>query len=77
MPKIEPFEKYAARYEDWFVKHRFAYESELMEIKAQLPESENSIEIGVGSGRFATPLGIELGVEHSSENERTRQNKRY
>ncbi len=69
MPKIEPFEKYASKYEDWFVKHRFAYESELRAIKAQLPESENSIsiEIGVGSGRFAAPLGIALGVEPSSK----------
>jgi SAM-dependent methyltransferase len=69
MPQIEPFEQYAARYEDWFVKHRFAYEAELRAVKAQLPESENSIsiEIGVGSGRFAAPLGIVLGVEPSAK----------
>jgi len=65
MPNIEPFEKYAEQYEDWFEKNRFAYESELGAIRAQLPEGGDCIEIGVGSGRFASPLGIKFGVEPS------------
>jgi ubiquinone/menaquinone biosynthesis C-methylase UbiE len=67
MPKIEPFEKYTQQYEDWFEKNRFAYESELRAIRAQLTESGDRIEIGVGSGRFASPLGIKLGVEPSKK----------
>ncbi|MCK4444705.1 MAG: class I SAM-dependent methyltransferase [Thermoplasmata archaeon] len=67
MPKVEPFERYPARYEDWFERNRFAYESELLAIKAQLPESGKGIEIGVGSGRFAAPLAIGVGVEPSSK----------
>ena len=67
MPKTEPFEKYAGQYEDWFEKNRFAYESELRAIRAQIPESGDCIEIGVGSGRFASPLGIKLGVEPSKK----------
>ncbi len=67
MPKIEPFEKYEQQYEDWFEKNRFAYESELAAIRAQLRESEDCIEIGVGSGRFASQLGIKLGVEPSKK----------
>jgi ubiquinone/menaquinone biosynthesis C-methylase UbiE len=67
MPKIEPFERYANEYEDWFERNIFAYESELRAIKEQLPESKNGIEIGVGSGRFAAPLGIKVGVEPSSK----------
>lgn len=65
MPKVEPFEKYAPQYEGWFERNRFLYESELRAIKKQLPERGKGIEIGVGSGRFAAPLGIRLGVEPS------------
>ena len=61
---IVPFEKYTQTYEDWFEKHRFAYESELEAVKALLPKGKG-VEIGVGSGRFAGPLGIKFGVEPS------------
>jgi ubiquinone/menaquinone biosynthesis C-methylase UbiE len=65
MAKIKPFDEYASQYEDWFEKNRFAYESELRAIKELLPNSGNSVEIGVGSGRFAAPLGIKVGVDPS------------
>ncbi|MFX1533689.1 MAG: class I SAM-dependent methyltransferase [Promethearchaeota archaeon] len=65
MAKIEPFEKYASQYEDWFEINKFVYKSELQAIRNQLPENEEGVEIGVGSGRFAAPLGIKLGVEPS------------
>jgi len=69
--KIEPFERYGEEYDAWFDEHRHVYEAELRAIRALLPktkmkESENgskSIEIGVGSGRFAAPLGITLGID--------------
>jgi ubiquinone/menaquinone biosynthesis C-methylase UbiE len=75
MPKVEPFEKYATRYEEWFERHKFAYESELQAIKEQLPESKNGIEIGVGTGRFAAPLGIRLGLDPSKEMREIAQKK--
>ena len=65
--KIEPFEKYAQRYEDWFERNRFAYESELEAVRSMLPEKGKCVEIGVGSGRFAGPLGIKFGVEPSQK----------
>jgi len=65
MPRIEPFEKHAKRYEEWFEKNSFAYQSELQAVKALLPKQGKSIEIGVGTGRFAVPLGISLGLEPS------------
>jgi ubiquinone/menaquinone biosynthesis C-methylase UbiE len=67
MAKIEAFEQYSQRYEDWFEKNRFAYESELRAVRMLLPESDNGMEIGVGSGRFAAPLGIKTGVEPSAK----------
>jgi ubiquinone/menaquinone biosynthesis C-methylase UbiE len=67
MPKIEPFERYSEKYEDWFGKNKFAYQSELLAVKALIPENSEGIEVGVGSGKFAEPLGIKLGVEPSKE----------
>lgn len=65
MPKIEPFEKHRDRYENWFERNRYAYLSELEAVKKLLPKKGKGAEIGVGTGRFAAPLGIKLGVEPS------------
>jgi ubiquinone/menaquinone biosynthesis C-methylase UbiE len=67
MAKIEPFEKYEEQFEDWYERNKLTYESELKAIKEQLPKSNNGIEIGVGTGRFAAPLGIKVGVEPSGK----------
>jgi SAM-dependent methyltransferase len=65
LPKVEPFDKHADQYERWFEENRFAYASELEAVRALLPGSGKGIEIGVGTGRFAGPLDIRLGVEPS------------
>jgi len=65
MPRIEPFEKYSDKYEDWFERNEFVYKSEIQAIKELLPKVKKRIEIGVGSGRFAVPLGIKTGVDPS------------
>ncbi|MEA2030206.1 MAG: class I SAM-dependent methyltransferase [candidate division Zixibacteria bacterium] len=66
MAKVNPFEKHTSDYENWFEKNHFAYTSELNAIKEQLPKNGDGLEIGVGSARFAAPLGIEFGIEPSS-----------
>jgi ubiquinone/menaquinone biosynthesis C-methylase UbiE len=66
MPKTEPFEKYTYKYEDWFERNNYVYLSEIEAIRQILPEFKNGIEIGVGSGRFAEPLGIRFGIDPSS-----------
>jgi len=63
--RIEPFEKYSEKYEDWFKKNKFVYGSEIQAIKELFPKVKKSIEIGVGSGKFAVPLGIKTGVDPS------------
>jgi len=65
MPRIEPFEKYSEKYEDWFERNKFVYESEIQAIKELFPKVKKSMEIGVGSGKFAVPLGIKTGVDPS------------
>lgn len=67
MAKTQPFDKHTSQYEAWFEENKYAYLSELQAIRALMPESENCIEIGVGSGRFAQPLGIKTGVEPSQK----------
>jgi SAM-dependent methyltransferase len=65
MPKILPFQRYTGQYEDWFSDHRWVYEAELRAVKALLPEGDRGLEVGVGTGRFAKPLGIKTGLEPS------------
>ena len=60
---IQVFETSAQEYDAWFDKHRFVYESELMALKRFISPGGLGLEIGVGTGRFAVPLGIEVGVE--------------
>jgi ubiquinone/menaquinone biosynthesis C-methylase UbiE len=67
MPKTEPFDNYHSAYEDWFVENKYVYQSELQAIKELLPKDKNGIEIGVGSGLFAEPLGIKAGIDPSSQ----------
>jgi len=65
MPRIGPFEKHSDKYEKWFIDNEYAYQSEVNAIKDIIPDFKDGIEIGVGSGKFAGPLGIGLGIEPS------------
>ena len=65
MPKTGPFDQYADEYEDWFVINKYVFQSELNAIKKTLPENGDAIEVGIGSGIFAAPLGIKEGVDPS------------
>ena len=58
------FDKNWERYDDWFEKHKNAYFSELKALKKVIPEGFG-LEVGVGSGRFAFPLGVKLGIDPS------------
>ncbi len=65
---FETFDEYAPEYDTWYDKYKPAYESELLALKQFLPahpEKLRALEIGVGTGRFASPLGIGYGVEPS------------
>jgi len=65
MPRTGAFEEHSVEYEDWFERNRWAYLSELAAVRELLPEGGTCVEIGVGTGRFAGPLGIRAGVEPS------------
>jgi len=68
MPKTEPFEKHSDRYDEWFEKNHDVYHAELEAIRQLIPSPEaKGLEVGVGSGKFAVPLGIKIGVEPSGK----------
>lgn len=64
----EAFDNHVAEYEAWYEAHPEVYASELAALRThfeRLPENIHGIEVGVGTGRFARPLGIREGVEPS------------
>jgi len=68
MPRIDPFEKLSDRYDEWFERNADIYHAELEAIRQVIPFPEaKGLEIGVGSGKFALPLGIKIGVEPSKK----------
>ncbi len=63
------FDLHVAEYEAWYETHKEAYLSEVEAIRehfGRLPADIRGIEVGLGTGRFAAPLGIKEGVEPSA-----------
>lgn len=60
-----PFDGQAAEYDAWFEHHHDLYQAELEAVRSVIPDRGLGVEIGVGTGRFAAPLGIPVGVEPS------------
>lgn len=67
MPRTEPFERHTDRYEEWFESFDHAYASEVDALDSLRPETGRAIEIGVGTGRFAEPLGVTYGLDPTRE----------
>jgi SAM-dependent methyltransferase len=65
MARIGPFEAHHERYERWFEAHQAAYVSELLALRSFIPWTGHGLEIGVGTGRFAGPLGVPVGLDPS------------
>lgn len=66
MARTAPFEAHSGRYDLWFARHDAAYRSELLAVRAVLPWQGRGLEVGVGTGRFAAPLGVEVGLDPAS-----------
>ena len=59
---VDHFEKTWKDYDEWYDKHPALYRSELAALKMAFP-SGVGLEIGVGTGRFAAPLGVRFGLD--------------
>jgi len=63
MPRT-PFDTHVQRYEDWFERHPEDYAAEVAAVGELLPTGE-VLEVGAGTGRFGSALGVVAGVEPS------------
>jgi len=55
----------ADEYDKWFEENEIIFQSELNALQEALPIEGTGIDIGTGTGRFASPLKINIGVEPS------------
>jgi SAM-dependent methyltransferase len=67
MPRTQPFDDHPDAYEAWFEEHPYVYRSEVEAVRRLMPAAARAVEIGIGTGRFALPLGIREGVDPSAE----------
>ncbi len=64
-PRTAAFEANIERYDRWYEEHQPAYRAELDAVRRLLPAAGSGLEIGVGTGRFAAPLGVGVGLDPS------------
>ncbi len=62
--KSHLFDKNWREYDKWYQNNQAVYKSELRAVK-ELISSGTGLEIGVGTGRFASPFHVEFGVDPS------------
>lgn len=66
MARTAPFDQYIEQYEQWFDEYETVYRSELAALAQLIRPGLTALEVGVGSGLFAEPLGITRGLEPSA-----------
>lgn len=63
---IAVFNRYAAIYDQWFEENAEAWEEQAASLRRVIPRTGTWLEIGTGSGRFASLLGIRHGIDPSA-----------
>ncbi len=64
-PSRRVFEDLAGDYDRWFDENAAVYKAQVRLLRGAVPHSGFGLEVGVGSGRFAVPLGIRHGIDPS------------
>ena len=59
------FNEYADYYDHWFETHPGIYAAQLALLRHIIPRGERILDVGAGSGRFTSPLGIHHGIDPS------------
>ena len=62
--KIAYYDKNWKEYDEWYDIHQAIYQSEIKALKKVVP-SGIGLEIGVGTGRFASPFSVQFGLDPS------------
>ncbi|TKS58433.1 MAG: type 11 methyltransferase [Nitrospira sp.] len=65
MPVVTVFEQHAVEYDRWFDEHESVYQAEVAALRKFVSPTGLGMEVGVGTGRFAVPLGIRFGIDPS------------
>ena len=58
IPSRIVFNEHAGDYDTWFDDHNSVYQAQLLILRGVVPYFRHGLEVGVGSGRYAVPLGI-------------------
>lgn len=67
IPSRRVFDEHAGDYDRWFDEHYSIFQSQLRVLGEAVPHAGRGLEVGTGSGRFAVPLGICMGIDTSRE----------
>ena len=62
--KFKIFDETYQEYDDWHESHQAIYQSQITALKKIIP-SGRGLEIGVGTGRSASPLSVQFGLDPS------------
>ena len=65
IPSRDVFDEYPGDYDRWFDEQSGVYRAQLRMLRTAVPDHGRGLEVGVGSGRFAVPLGIHCGIDPS------------
>jgi ubiquinone/menaquinone biosynthesis C-methylase UbiE len=57
------FEEHWKSYDSWYDKYPDVFQSELKLLRKVIPSRGLGLDIGVGTGRFASPLSIKFGLD--------------
>lgn len=64
-PAPSVFNLYAEDYDRWFDTHKETFDIQLALLRPLISRKGIGLEIGIGSGRFSLPLGIQYGLDPS------------
>ncbi len=59
------FDGHYKKYDRWYDKNEYVYLSELEAVRKAVPKRGRGLEIGIGTGRFASPLKVKYGIDVS------------
>jgi ubiquinone/menaquinone biosynthesis C-methylase UbiE len=62
--KVNHYEKTWRQFDKWYDTHQSLYQTEIKALEKVMP-SGLGLEIGVGTGRFASPLSVRYGLDPS------------
>jgi ubiquinone/menaquinone biosynthesis C-methylase UbiE len=60
---VTVFDERAEEYDLWFEENKLILRAEINALRPFVPQTGTGLEIGVGTGRFAASLGVEVGID--------------